>query len=424
MPSRPPQAPERPESTFAPPPGDLHLTSPVPALPAPVARPPAQPAAPARAGRLETLDATRGLAMLFVCLSHMAEAVFFMTGKSLLLGLAIAVSMIASPTFMLISGMVLGVVATRGLADFDRFSGKLRERGVFLLTIGHLLMLPAHLPMMDVPSQVWRFLLMTDAIGVALLVAPSVVRRMSPRARMLLAVAVLALDWVMIYATRDLEGHWPRLVATTLFGAFDPAKSFWVFSFALVPWFSVYLVGTVLGERLATFGRDAAAAARRIAIWGAVAFAVFVVMNLLPRAVAAVTAETTGLELVLAKISHFHQKRPPAPGYFLAYGGAGLWMLAVMYRAMEWRWLRPVTERLTEIGQASLFIFILQYYLYYTVVPAIGRRVAPVWIAAYLASLAVIVAGARLWLRVDGNRWLRVPGYQRLFGPRRPVVMP
>lgn len=103
--------------------------------------------APCGSGRVQAFDAARGGAMGFVCLAHMLEPVVFTSGPTQARTILLAVSTVASPTFMLISGMVLGTAASRTPAELGRLGDKLRERGLFPLVIGHLLMLPAHIPM-------------------------------------------------------------------------------------------------------------------------------------------------------------------------------------------------------------------------------------------------------------------------------------
>lgn len=60
------------------------------------------------------IDASRGLAMAFVCLSHFATGYFASIGHPERQDLTDRISMLASPAFMLISGSMLGLLsATR-----------------------------------------------------------------------------------------------------------------------------------------------------------------------------------------------------------------------------------------------------------------------------------------------------------------------
>jgi len=370
--------------------------------------------------RLQTLDASRGLAMLFVCLAHVAESVALVSGPSRLLGRAVRVSMVASPTFMLISGMLLGYMATQGEARLRRFSDKLRERGLFLLTIGHALMLPPFEHMADRPSDFWRFLLITDAIGFSLLVGPSVVRRLGARARAWLAVGLLALPWAIILLVPPAQSRFWFFLRTTLIGGHQ--RDWWLYSFPLVPWFAVYLAGTVLGERLAAAraARGSAAETRQLASWSAVGMIGTALVALLRRSLRLLFPGAIPLHHVLAHLGSPFQKHPPGPGYVLGYGTLGLAMMAGLSWSVEHGHLPRAIAALAKLGQASLAIFVLQFYLFYTAVFAIGPAIRHFWVLYLLAGYGVLLLAAHLWLRAGGNRLLRVPGFRRLTaGPQR-----
>jgi peptidoglycan/LPS O-acetylase OafA/YrhL len=71
---------------------------------------------PLEQGREEFLDAARGAAMLFVLLSHFGTA-YFSRGEAdrFWEAVLIRVGMIASPTFTIVSGLVLGyLLSTTG----------------------------------------------------------------------------------------------------------------------------------------------------------------------------------------------------------------------------------------------------------------------------------------------------------------------
>src|SRR5882672_6741102 len=129
--------------------------------------------------RLQFIDAARGGAMFFVLLSHFAFNYF--SGDDATGNLMTIVGMIASPTFIL-----LGMYYRTRPRDFDRFRIIVTDRGLFLLTIGHLLVLLSH------ATYAVRFVSITDAVGVCMLISPWLVATVSPRTRLLLALYAYA----------------------------------------------------------------------------------------------------------------------------------------------------------------------------------------------------------------------------------------
>jgi uncharacterized membrane protein len=97
--------------------------------------------------RLVFVDAGRGFAMLFVCLSHFAFAYFSADPTSVggrTHEVLNAIGMVASPTFVLISGFLLGFLYRIQSGEFGPVRRRMIDRGIFLLTIGHALILLAH----------------------------------------------------------------------------------------------------------------------------------------------------------------------------------------------------------------------------------------------------------------------------------------
>src|SRR5665213_2210872 len=62
--------------------------------------------------RWEAIDAARGIAMFFVCVAHFGSGYFASIGEPARQTLTDRIGMVASPTFMLISGMMLGMLAS------------------------------------------------------------------------------------------------------------------------------------------------------------------------------------------------------------------------------------------------------------------------------------------------------------------------
>src|SRR5690349_11865272 len=85
--------------------------------------------------RLRFLDAARGTAMLFVLLSHFGAVFFRSSARSLWAVAFTRVGMIASPAFILISGVLLGVLYKASGPRFRSFRIKAIDRGLLLLLV-------------------------------------------------------------------------------------------------------------------------------------------------------------------------------------------------------------------------------------------------------------------------------------------------
>src|SRR6476469_629014 len=90
-------------------------------------------------GRLQFIDATRGAAMFLVFVAHFADTFFIRPGDFTAV-LMRSIGLISSPTFALVNGLLIGFLYRTRPADFAAFRIKLLDRGLFLLTVGHCVM--------------------------------------------------------------------------------------------------------------------------------------------------------------------------------------------------------------------------------------------------------------------------------------------
>ena len=77
--------------------------------------------------------------MLFVLLSHFSSAYFKGQPDRFWPALLYRIGMIASPTFTIVSGMLLGYLFSTTGSRFADIRTKLIDRSLFLLTVGHVL---------------------------------------------------------------------------------------------------------------------------------------------------------------------------------------------------------------------------------------------------------------------------------------------
>lgn len=364
------------------------------------------------ARRVDSLDVARGTAMLFVCLSHFAAG--FLTpentpglspGMRWCGAMAGTVSMIASPSFIGVSGIVVAYLCRVNPAAMPSLRRKLIDRGLFLLVIGHfLLAFPGYVQQHD--TSAFHFEMITDAIAVLIIVGPSLVMWTSMRARVLIGVALLALSWSVSYLWTP-PNHLVLVLARYAFGlSSDTAAT----GFPFMPWLGVYVLATVLGERM---GEQAQSCETRplttvLVRPGMIATAVGATITLSRHALLNWAPSFANAHTTMFGFLALGRKFPPGPGYLLVFGGAAMILIAKSFavaRADSWR---VVSRPVAAIGRASFFVFILQGYLYVLALPAIGLPYPQLWPVYYAASLVVFFAAASVWNSFDGNRFLTV----------------
>ena len=182
--------------------------------------------------------------MVLVCVSHFGIGYLDTAGDTRDGHLASLLALPATPTFVILSGLLLGFLYTRNTAGFPELGLKLMDRGLFLLLPTHALISIAHLVMFGSV----RFIYITDAIGVCILLGPWLVSNFSARARLLFGLAVMTFSW-SVYLTWMPSSSWGRLLHSVFIGDF-PFKNGWL-TFPLLPWLGCYVLATPLGETLA-----------------------------------------------------------------------------------------------------------------------------------------------------------------------------
>lgn len=357
--------------------------------------------------RIVALDVMRGMGMVFVCLSHFA-AVYLSPQRIGIASLLTTVSMIASPAFMIASGMTTGCLAVMHPRDMPRLRRVNLDRGVFLLVVGHAVLAGALLGTHSIGSA-YTMGFITDTIAIAIIVGPRVVGRLSSRSRLIVACALYFVSWLVVagwepantpltLAKRFAVGELPALPHTA-----QPPM------FPVFPWFAVYLLGTVLGEHFGFFLRSTREdLARRLLVrTGAAAMLGGLVLYLAARNAAALGLTPSSAE-ALNQLTSPTYKTPPGLAYLLYFGGCGLIVLWLLLQLEARGRARQLLGVLRRFGQASLPIFLLQEYLYFMLLRWWALPYTSVWPVLYLASLTPLIAIAVMWCRVDGNRFLTV----------------
>ena len=359
-------------------------------------------------GRLTTIDAARGAAMFFVFLSHFADIVVVSPSTRFYGEQLVHVAMIASPLFMIVSGTVLGFLSVSRADEFRALSYRMIDRSLLLLTVAHVLIAVANMSPLRHPSDAWRMVFITDTIALCALMGCALIRVVPARHRIILGAASYALSWTVVISWQPLDPQL-RLIKDLAIGPFT--QSSWAYVVPVLPWFSVYFAASTIGEQLARSGKGMSSqriTARLIRV-GVSAVVVGLALKLGYLALVKLHAMGTVTEAyVVHLLTGPFAKMPPSPDYLAVYGGAGLTLLGLLIRHAARPQLAPVMNWLALVGRNSLFVFIVQYYVYFVLLHAVRGAPVATWPILFGASVVAIVAVAWWWDRRDGNRFLTV----------------
>jgi uncharacterized membrane protein len=374
---------------------------------------------PAKPNRALFIDATRGLAMLQVLIAHFAW-IYFARNQEFTFGPVLSKAMSpAAPTFMLISGFLLGYIYEMREHRLGDFGLKLIDRGLFLLTIGHVIILLAYLAFASGFAGALRYGQVTDAIGLAIILGPMLILRWSIRMRVGFAIGLFVVCWLAIafWHPPATTGQW---VKHTLFGTVAPGNQ-WSYNFPLLPWLCLYLSATAIGQHIATLrrtGRDHHVA-RVLLMYAGAGIAISIAAKGIFVAAKPLLDASNGLTPVLLALTDPLQKFPPGLSFFTANGAVALVLLTAVFVAEQRGWLTRGLKFASMIGQHSLFVFLVQEHVYVTWLWLLDPPYSPVlWPLVLLATIAVVLFITVLWNRVGGTQYFTV-GFGKVWGPRR-----
>jgi uncharacterized membrane protein len=359
--------------------------------------------------RLGAIDAVRGAAMLFVFLAHFTSVYLWRTEARELASYLATLSMIASPTFVIVSGMMVGFFAATNPAGFHDLRIKLLDRGVFLLVVGHLLLAIAvtRAPSSFAAAYLTSFI--TDAIAVSIIVAPWLMTALDATTRIATAASVFLVNWLVIVQWHPAAAGLV-LVKRYLVGTVSGPGSREVLVFPVFPWVAAYLAATVLGELVGKMyaNGDRKGAHQLLARIGGVSFLVAGLIDGATDGLRSAHAGLAGLGWSPTWFLAMYQKFPPGPVYLGFFGGAGIVLLAAILEIDRRGAFPRVMNKLRQLGRASLFAFIAQYALYVAVLGRLHPPYTPLWPVFFVFSIIVLVQGAAAWDRHDGNRFFTV----------------
>jgi uncharacterized membrane protein len=317
----------------------------------------------APSSRLRSIDALRGLIILFMLLDHVRETFFLhrqvsdpmdvsTTAPELFFSRLLA--HLCAPLFVFLTGLSAFLYGEKhsGRADVSAF---LLKRGLFLIALEFTLV-----------SFAWTFqfpptviyLQVIWAIGLSMVALSLLVYLPRPALALTGAIIVAGhnlLDGVHFGGDSAMHIPWAILHDRGWIEVSDTLRL--RTSYPLLPWIGVIALGYAAGP---WFGAAANSDTRRRKLWiaGTVALVGFMVLRLIngygdkPRSVG-----DTGLQTVMGFFNI--TKYPPSLLFIAITLGIGLLLLIAFERYQQQRWLRP----LVTLGAAPMFFYLLHLYV-------------------------------------------------------------
>lgn len=362
-------------------------------------------------GRWRAIDAARGFAMLGVFVAHFGAGI--RADHPQVASVLRIMGMYASPLFVLTSGAMLGyLLAALPGERRERMRIRLVDRGIFLLTAGHLaLSLAFYLRYGDARRALVEVHI-TDAIGFAILVGALIAHRWPPGAR--LAVAAVAHVVGLLLAFHWHPADWTGYALKVAIAGDVAIGTVGRSSFPLIGWLALYLLGSVLGERLVAARRSGNAVRFGAILVGAGLGAVATSLLLkgayyqsspfVGSAPAVMSPGWRALYIITSPVA----KYPPATAYFLAFGGLAIILLGCCLLTDGRRAFAPFHRWAAVMGQASFAVYVAQQYLLLVLLPTV-RLQGPVAIGlAFVGATISLWSFAFAWRRWVGNAVLTV----------------
>ena len=373
--------------------------------------------------RLQSIDALRGLVILFMLLDHVRETFFLhrqvsdpmaidATEPSLFFSRTLAHR--CAPVFVMLTGLSAWLYGEKhqGRSDVATF---LFKRGLFLVALEFTLVNFAwtfQLP----PSVI--YLQVIWAIGVSMIALSLLV--WLPRA------ALIALGAIIIAGHNLLDGlHFGAESALHVPWAILHDRGWLEFSeslrlrtsYPVLPWIGVIALGYGLGPWFAR-GSEAGQRQHRLLLAGLIALLGFVVLRLVNGYGEAPWSTYPSVTQTLMSFLNI-TKYPPSLLFLALTLGCGLMLLRAFERAGQARWI----SALAVFGAAPMFFYLLHLYvlklLYLASLALFGRNhgdyfgfdgIAAVWLAAVLLAVSLYLPVrwfARLKARRRDITWLK-----------------
>lgn len=372
--------------------------------------------------RMQAIDACRGAAMLLVCLSHFCQAYLDPLGLEMLEFQTRWITRMSSPCFVIISGLLVGYLFERDGSRFPAMRTRFIDRAFFTLTIGHLLLAVSQLPRVDRATDISRILFITDVLAIATIVGPRLLGVFGARARLGIAIGLIAASWAAIMGWRPSPDGWARMAKEILVGDLGPSRL--VYNFPLLPWLGLHIAATVFGQGVFRWSREErrGRTARAAALIGLGSMGLAVLLRLAYRVAAPLLSG--GIAAALDALT-VPARRPPTPTFFLFFGGMALLLVAAVLMADDHRWrgTAAVLSSAVRVGRHSLVAFVVQFYVY-SGLYVLRLPWTPFWPLIFAATVLIVYGAVAWWDRHGSHDWLTVGWPWTLPGQRRDRAAP
>jgi uncharacterized membrane protein len=359
-------------------------------------------------GRVLPIDASRGLVMLFSCLAHFAWWIHpaFPEVSATLAG----IGRVATPTFLMISGAMVGMLCATSAAHGRDLKSQLFNRGLFLVTTAHLLIALAEAHETRGFSQSIRSVTVVDEIGLCTLIAAFFVPQLAnaENCRRIAMVATLVLVLACLEIVFWVPATSPFMVFAEVLVGGNMGATKVIAHTPILQYLAIYALGLPLGHLFASYVSKQISlrtVATRCVSIGSFCLSAGLLLRIVRYVLDQVqTFHNAALELTLTITA----KTPPSPAYLLFFVGCGLLFVGVLFRlsASSRSFVRASMEWVAVIGRASLLVFVLQYFLYWTLPDLLDIHPNKLSVLLFIGNVLLIRYIAGLWGRIRGNRWL------------------
>jgi uncharacterized membrane protein len=369
--------------------------------------------------RLLPVDAVRGIAMFFIGVSHISF--YLINDSGILATYARAIGFIATPNFLLMSGLACGYQLAHSPTTVTAL--RIVDRGLFAVLVGHLLV-TASIVYMVPPGTAFEHIVITDSIGALLCMAP-LLKLTSARALLWAGAAVFAASSLLALAWHPATSA-QILLGALLLSVNDGGMPDIGWTSPTFPYMGIFLIGVGLGKLIYQCRKDGRAEALsvRLAVAGTVASGAALAVNIGRHFVkpwlSGYLAPKNWADVVLTTINIRHDA-PPTLTYALFYGGIGValvGLLGMLPRRDTDTVLVRAARLAAVIGRASFVSYVAQQWLIDFVPIWVGfdSWLTPATCPVYLALTTLIMFWvARLWGGWKANRYMTLglqPGSQ------------
>ncbi|HEY4788642.1 MAG TPA: heparan-alpha-glucosaminide N-acetyltransferase domain-containing protein, partial [Bacteroidales bacterium] len=289
--------------------------------------------------------------------------------------------------------------------DFKPIRRKYIDRGLFLITIAHVVIWISFLPLVKTLHGNFKVLFITDIIGLSLIVGALIVDKVPALYRVIFAVVLYSFTWWFI-AQDGFVNNNAEMLKAAFFGSFDCNCFFDVFPF--FPWFSLYLMGTVFGEQMYRY--KSAGSSEKIARMflriGIVS--IFAGIFLILAAKYLLSHGMIGFSNKVGSLFAHYQKNPPGLAYLLFYGGCGMIIMVILDKIISRNLFPGFINSMEIVGKSSLFAFMFQYFIYFTVVVLINPPFFYWWPLFFCVTAILIVLVVKFWYEKGFNQYLTI----------------